>query len=148
MARQLWNVETDCEALWQDYFTRRYGPAAKTMQACYQSLEQMLSNATVLKYNLANQLNQGAKDLFPDPHLRYQREPGQKCEGPTLVEIVAHGKQCRTLIDEARSMDLPPQIKQRIAEDEQNFTYAERTIAYCLFLGSKNPRLQAITLVC
>ena len=34
------------------------------------------------------------------------------------------------MIDRALGMDLPPQIKGRIAEDERTFTYGERTIAY------------------
>lgn len=130
MARQLWNIETDCEALWSDYFTRRYGPAAGTMRSFYESLEGMLSNVSELKYGLARRLDRGVEDLFPTPHLRYRRVEGEECDGPTLVEIVEHGKTCRALVDEALAMDLPGRIRGRIAEDEQTFTYAERTIAY------------------
>ena len=130
MARQLWDVQTDCEALWSDYFARRYGPAAGTMRRFYQSLEQMLSNANELKYGLARRLDRGAGDLFPDAHLRYDRQPGLECEGPTLLEIVEHGKRCRQLLAEARAMSLPLVVKARITEDEQCFTYGERTVAY------------------
>jgi len=130
MARQLWDVNTDCEALWRDYFARRYGPAAATMRAFYESVEQMLSNATELKYNLARRLDSGAKDLFPTAHLRYERHPGVPCDGPTLVEIVEHGRRCRQLLTEALAMSLPPAVKARIAEDEQCFNYGERTVAF------------------
>jgi hypothetical protein len=130
MARQLWNVNTGCEALWRDYFARRYGPAAESMRSFYESLESMLSNATLLKYTLAGQLTKGAEDLFPHPHLRYQREPGRTCQAPTLVEIGDCSVRCRKLIDQVRGRELPPRIMQRVEEDAENFQYSERTIAY------------------
>jgi len=130
MARQLWDVKTDCEALWDDYFSCRYGPAADVMRPFYESLERVFSNVSELKYGLARRLNRGAEELFPTSHLRYERKPGEKCDGPTLVEIVEHGRTCRELIDQALAMNLPERIKARIAEDERTFTYGERTVAY------------------
>jgi len=130
MARQLWDVETDCEALWRDYFARRYGPAAGVMRRFYESLEPMLSNANELKYGLARRLNRGAEDLFPDAHLRYDRRPGVECSGPTLLEMIEHGRRCRQLLAEARSKSLPPRVEARIAEDARCFEYAERTLDY------------------
>jgi len=130
MARQLWDVGTDCEALWTDYFARRYGPAAATMRRFYESLEKMLCNVSRLKYGLARRLNGGAKKLFPSSHLRYRREPEVKADGPTLVEIVGHAAACRKLIDQALAVELPERVKARIAEDERLFTYGERTVLY------------------
>ncbi len=133
MARQLWDVDTDCEVLWKDYFARRYGPAADTMRSFYESLEKMLSNVEPIKGwsgTLAYALNAGAKNLFPKPDFRYKREPGVTCNAPTLLEMVEHGKICRKLIDRATTAELPERIKTRIAEDERTFTYAERTLAY------------------
>ncbi|MBC8870521.1 MAG: DUF4838 domain-containing protein [Planctomycetes bacterium] len=130
MARQLWDVNTDCEALLADYFTRRYGPAACTMRRFYESLEKMLSNVTELKYGLARRLNRGAEDLFPERHLQYRRQQGIVCDGRTLVEIVADAKKCRELIDEALTAELPDRIRGRIAEDERMFTYGEQTILF------------------
>jgi hypothetical protein len=130
MARQLWDVRTDCEALWVDYFARRYGPAATTMRRFHESLERMLCNVRELKYGLARRLNAGAKELFPTPELRYDRRAGLTCNGPTFVEIVADGHTCRKLIDAALADKLPPRIRRRIAEDERLFTYGERTVAY------------------
>jgi hypothetical protein len=130
MARQLWDVKTDCEALWKDYFARRYGPAAATMRRFYESLERMLCNVSRLKYGLARRLNGGARNLFPSSHLRFERKPGVKCDGSTLLEIVGHAKECRKLIGQALAGDLPERVKGRIAEDERLFTYGERTIAY------------------
>ena len=130
MARQLWDVQTDCEALWSDYFARRYGPAAAAMRRFYESLEPMLSNASELKYGLAGRLSRGAGELFPHSHLRYERQPAVECEGPTLLEMIEHGRRCRQLLAEAQTMELPSRVKARIAEDEQCFEYGERTLDY------------------
>ncbi|MBM4030715.1 MAG: DUF4838 domain-containing protein [Planctomycetes bacterium] len=131
MARQLWDVTTDCEKLWDDYFARRYGPAAATMRRFYEALETMLSNVSELKYGLAGRLNSGAKELFPNPHLRLRREPGLKCDGPTLEEIVFAASSCRVLLTEAAALrGLPDRVRARIAEDDQIYTYGERTVRY------------------
>lgn len=130
MARQLWDVDTDCQRLWEDYFARRYGPAAQIMRRFYESLEKILCNVTELKYGLARRLDRGEEELFPTSQLRYRREPGLACDGPTLLEIVEYSKACRRLIQEALGMELPRRIKARIAEDERMFIYGERTVAY------------------
>ena len=100
------------------------------MRRFYESLEQMFANATELKYGLARRLNAGAEDLFPNSHLQYRREPGVKCDGPTLVEIVGHAETCRKLIDEALAAEIPDPIRARITEDKRLFTYGERTVTY------------------
>jgi len=130
LARQLWNVETDPEAVWDDYFGRRYGPAAVAMRSFYASLETMLANVTQLKYGLARRLDRGSEDLFPTPELRYRREEGKKCNGPTLVEMVEAARACRERIDKAIAAKPPETIRARLAEDERLFTYGERTILY------------------
>jgi hypothetical protein len=130
MARQLWDVETDCEALWQDYFDRRYGAAASIVRQFYESLELMLANVTELKYTLGPRLNAGEEILFPNARLRLRSEAGDPGEGPTLTESVAHGRRCRELISAALAMELPAVVQARLREDEQCFTYAERTLTY------------------
>jgi len=130
MARQLWDVRTDCKALWQDYFAKRYGPAAGTMRRFYETLEKMLCNVSRLKYGLAGRLNSGAKGLFPESHLRYERTESVACDGVTFVEIVEHACTCRKLIQQAMATEAPKLIKARIAEDERRFTYGERTVLY------------------
>jgi len=134
MARQLWDVRTDCQAMWRDYFARRYGPAATTMRAFHESLERMFCNVTEIKYSLARRLGRGTKNLFPTAQLRYERVKGVTCNGPTFLEIVARGKTCRKLIDkaliQAKAPHVRPRFAARIAEDERLFTYGRRTIAY------------------
>jgi hypothetical protein len=131
-ARQIWDVKTDCSALWTDYFQHRYGPAAETMRKFYDSLEKMLCNVTELKYGLGPRLDRGAANLFPNPHLQYERKLGVQCDGPTLLEMIGCSRECRKLIDQARRMEVDPRVEQRLAEDDRCFTYAERTLDYYL----------------
>jgi hypothetical protein len=130
MARQLWDVKTDCEALWQDYFSRRYGPAADVMRRFYETLEKMFCNVRPLKYSLAGQLERGAADLFPTQDLQYEPTLPHQSDRPTLVEIVGYGRACRKLIDQAMNIRASDPIHARIAEDERLFTYGERTVGY------------------
>ncbi|MCP4641396.1 MAG: DUF4838 domain-containing protein, partial [bacterium] len=128
MARQIWDRDTDCEALWQDYFAMRYGDAAKYMRPFYTMLEAMLSNCSELKYALAPRLSKGAGNLFPSAYMRY--EPGDDCINMSWKQMTMAGKNARALIDRARTLDLPPRIAARLAEDEEAFVYGERTIQF------------------
>jgi hypothetical protein len=130
MARQLWDVDTDCRDLWADYFSKRYGRAAESMRRFYDCLEKMLADVTEIKYGLARRLNQGAADLFPSSHLRYERTPGVTCDRAAWIEIVQQSRTGRALLDKLLAGDLPDRVKARIAEDGQTFTYAERTLDY------------------
>ena len=100
------------------------------MRSFYASLESMLANVTKVKYDLARHLDRGSKDLFPAPELRYRREKGVTCNGPTLTEMVEAGRRCREHLAAALAMDLPDRVRVRIAEDERLFTYGERTLQY------------------
>ena len=131
MARQLWDVGTDCEGFGPTTSRGVMAPP-RSMRRYSASLEKMLCNIEALKgwsSGFVPVLNQGSKQLFPDSHFQYRREPGLKCDGPTLVEMVAHGRTCRTLLGEAMAMPLMDRIKARLAEDERVFTYAERAPA-------------------
>ncbi|MBM3335152.1 DUF4838 domain-containing protein, partial [Candidatus Sumerlaeota bacterium] len=130
MARQLWEPGLDCEALWKDYFTGRYGPAHAQMRQFYENLEKMLCNVSELKYDLARQLERGAADLFPKPHLQYEKTAQQKDDGPDLVEILQSAKRCREIIGGVVKQELPERIRHRVAEDERLFTYGERTVQF------------------
>ena len=130
LARQLWNPATDCIELWEDYFGGRYGPAQDLMRQFYEFLELMLANISELKYGLARRLEKGEVELFPDPHLRYERTTSDSDDGPDMVEILAYAGRCRQLIDEVAALSFRGPAAQRIAEDERNFRYAERTVLF------------------
>ena len=130
MARQLWAHDADCEALWDDYFGKRYGSAAGDMREFYLSLETMLCNASELKYRLAPRLSRGVEDLFPNPTLRYKPNPDEEGSGPSMLEIIAAADRCRAIIDKVLEGDLPDRIRGRVKEDEYMFTYGERTVRF------------------
>ena len=128
MAKMLWNPKLDVEALWDEYFSGRYGPAAHAMRELYWTLERALCNVTVLKYRLARRLEANSAELFTERHMRYEESHPETDDGPDLAEMVRYVEQCRGLIDGAMAMELPERIKGRIAEDERGFAYGERTI--------------------
>jgi len=130
MARQLWDPAIECEPLWSNYLSRRYGPVASEMRQFYETLEKMLCNVTEIKYGLARRLNQGSRNLFPTTHLRYKKTEYEKNDGPDLLEIMDYAKVCRQMINGVRSKMLPERIAIRVAEDERLFTYGERTLKY------------------
>ncbi len=130
MARELWNPGASAEGLWTDYLDGRYGPAAPVMARFYGTVETMLSNVTDLKYSLGRRLGRGDPELFPTPHLKYEKTTTATDDGPDLVEIVEAAKSARHILAETDKLDLPDAVRTRIAEDEKTFTYAERTVLF------------------
>ena len=128
MARQLWDVNTDCEEMWDDYFAGRYGKAARPMRRFYERLEKVNFNEVMSV--LSGQLKVSHTNLFPTSHLRYERKPGLSVEGPTFVEMLDSLKACRKLINQAMSVKSPSRIQSRLAEDERLFTYGENMLLY------------------
>ncbi|NPV45325.1 MAG: DUF4838 domain-containing protein [Armatimonadetes bacterium] len=126
MARQLWDVDTNCQALWRDYFRARYGPAAGSMWRFYCSLEPMLSNVSDLKYRLGRSLNSGV--ISESPHLSYADDPTRL--GPSLQEMIRAGDRCRAALRDAKAHVLPERVAARVAEDERLYMYGYRTLLY------------------
>ncbi len=128
MARQIWDVETDCEPLWQDYFAGRYGPSANAMRAFYESLETMLCNCRDLKYTLAPCLDNGLRPIFSGDYLKL--EPAEDQIAPSWREILDAKAKCRAILEEVKASNLPENIAVRVAEDDAMFTYGEHTLEY------------------
>ena len=128
MARQVWDVETDCEALWQDYFAGRYGPAADAMRAFYESLETMLCNCRDLKYSLPPRLENGVRPIFTGDYLKLEPTDGQVA--PSWRETLDAKTRCRAILEEVKSSKLPKDVAARVAEDDAMFTYGERTLEF------------------
>lgn len=130
MARMLWNPSADVAAMREDYFSKRYGPAANVMRAFYDRLETALCNVTPLKYTLARGLGAGREDLFPHKHMKLEPTRFETDDGPDLLEMLADMQACRMLIDYAGGMNLPERIRLRIAEDAALFAYGHRTVEF------------------
>ncbi|MDZ8117021.1 DUF4838 domain-containing protein [Pontiella agarivorans] len=127
MARQLWDVDSDVEALWTDYFSARYESAADDMRNFYEGLEPMLSNITLLKYTTGPAMEKGGRNAFSaGSHLSYD-QPGV---APSLLEMREAGYRCRELIDRVQAQELTEPVRRRIEEDERMFVYGERTLEF------------------
>jgi hypothetical protein len=122
MARQLWDPHTDCTGLWDDYFAGRYRPVADDMRDFYAGRE--------LKYGLARRLGSGDEELFPDNHLKYEAAAFETDDGPDLQEMLSSIEPCRAILTHVMGTSLPERVASRIKEDEQGFTYAERTLRF------------------
>ncbi len=117
LARMLWDPELDVDALLEDYFAGRYGPAGPRMRVFYEALGRAMNNATEVRYGLQNRLNAGAEELFPGPHLTpeiWEQMMTDLAEARMRLEAVEGGP-----------IALPDRVRARIDEDERLFTYAE-----------------------
>ncbi len=130
LARTAWDIDLPPDALFEDYFSGRYGAAAEAMRNFYRHLERMLCNISELKYLLGRRLGalEKGEPLFPDAHLAYAPAPGLL--GPSLLEMLAAAGQARKIIDGVRTRPHPERIVARLAEDERVFAYAERTLRF------------------
>ncbi len=129
-ARTLWDPKLDAKALLDEYFTRRYGPAAGAMRQLYDRLDTALSNATPLKYHLADRLNRNDKDLFPTRHLKHEPTRFDADDGPDLVEMTAAIDECLAMVERVRSQQWPEQVRLRIVEDAGPIRYAANTLHF------------------
>jgi len=129
MARQTWNVDVDVEALWQDYFPKRYGSVSDIMRSFYEKLETMMSNVTWLKYQTAVSMRDGlgADKRFVHSHLGYNKSVDG---APCLLDMRKTGYKCRKLIDKALRQNLSEPVRKRIVEDERMFSYGEKTLEF------------------
>jgi len=130
MARQLWNKDTDAQALFRGYLRERYGKAAREMKSFYGHLEAMLCNVSELKYGLARRLDKGAEQLFPTSHLQYETTEHETDDGPDLVEMLEEAAACREALKAALAKEIPDKARARVEEDERLFTYGERTLQF------------------
>ncbi len=131
MARMLWAPAVDVPALTDEYFTGRYGAAARAMRECYHALEQSLVNVKCLKYNLREALKKDDAELFPLKHMRYERFTPPTDDGPDLLEMVGSIDEAMKRVDRAAAVPgLSPAIKARIGEDRSNMAYAWNTIHF------------------
>lgn len=129
-ARMLWNPYLDCQELLHDYLTNRYGLAADQMNNLYQKLDTALCNATPLKYRLSFLLNQGAEEIFPEKHVKYEETHFDTDDGPDLVEMVQAIDDCVAILTQVRAEDLPERVQARLAEDAGPLHYAANTIHF------------------
>lgn len=130
VSRQLWNPGLDVDKMLDEYFTGRYGAAAKPMREFYDTLRGAMSNQTDIRYGLRDRLvNNKAADLFQEKHMQYKEThyADGKDDGPDWLQIMELMRKGRAQLDAVKAMKLPDNIRARIAEDEGLFIYADYT---------------------
>jgi len=139
LARLLWNVDTDADALLDDYFTRYYPTTAKRAREFYRRLEYAFANIKALKhyvvlndssYALRTQLTQSTKPIFPMDHLHYEVHRPVLNDGPDLVEIVDAMGQAARQIDDALIECTDATERARLMEDKRRFDYGDAMIRF------------------
>ncbi len=130
MARLLWDTEIDVESELDDYFKGRYGPAADQMRAVYGQMRTAYSNSAAIRYTLRSSLNGGSPEVFTKKHLQATATHPATDDGPDWDEIMAALAESRRLLDAALKMDLPEDVRTRIAEDNGLCTYGERMLQF------------------
>ncbi len=128
LSRMLWDPNMDIDALLNDYYPGRYGPAADAMRKVYGSLRTALGNACVMRYPLRDALQNGATSLFPMKHMQMDVVHPKTDDGPDWVEIIAALKAARAQMEKAKAISVPERIAARIAEDDRLLVYAENSI--------------------
>lgn len=127
MARMLWDPNLNADAMLDDYYTGRYGPAADQMRKVYASLRTALSNAHEMRFPLMDALNSGTDPLFPKKHMQAEIIHPATNDGPDWPEILEAFKEARAEIEAAKKIEVPDRVKARIAEDDALLAYAENT---------------------
>ncbi|MCE5228215.1 DUF4838 domain-containing protein [bacterium] len=127
LSRMLWNPDIDVDALLNDYYTGRYGPAADQMRKVYASLRTALSNCHEVRMPMMDTLNAGKGNLFEHKHMQYvPNHPADGMnDGPAWPEMLAALKQARVEMDKAKTIQVPDRIKSRLAEDDALIVYAQ-----------------------
>ncbi|MCC6124029.1 MAG: DUF4838 domain-containing protein [Pirellulales bacterium] len=139
MARLLWNVESDADALLDEYFARFYPTTSAATRAFYRELESATANCKAYKHYvgaggnrwfLRNALQSSRGPLFPLDHLQYEPHHPLLNDGPDLVEIVAAIERARRHLDESLRTCRDAAEKARLGEDERRFAYGEAAIEF------------------
>lgn len=130
LARLLWNPHRDEQALLDDYFNGRYGPAADTMREVYAQMDTALCNVRVLKYDLAPRISRNEKALFARKHMKYEETHTQTDDGPDFRQMLSAVERASTKLRAALARDLPERVRKRLAEDLYPIEYARATLHF------------------
>lgn len=137
LARLLWNVDADVDAILDDYFTRYYPTTTRDTRSFYEHLERATASIKPLKHyirlkggdrgrhTVRSGLTNTGVDLFPTKHLRYDSYHPITDDGPDVVDMVRSMQLARARIDAALQACTDRVEKARLLEDERRFAYGE-----------------------
>jgi len=134
MARLLWDVGADAEAIVAEYLARFYPTTTTYAKAFYEHLETASRNIKAFKhytwgYSLRSRLRGAIRDksakLFTREDLQYFPNHPEVNDGPDVVEIIDAVRKARQAIDDALLTCTDPREQARLLEDERRFAYGE-----------------------
>ena len=135
LARLLWDINTEVNALLEDYFHQYYPRTTDHARAFYRHLEAATANIKPFKhhvtgYSLRSKLASKSAELFPLDHLHYEPYHPKLNDGPDIVEIVDSVRLARKQIEAALLQCANRTEQARLLEDERRFSYGEAMILF------------------
>ena len=132
LAKLLWDPQADVERLTSAYFDDFYAPVAEEMRRLTAQLETALSNVRQVRdwQHLPDRINQDLDPLFHRQHLQLEETHSAMNDGVDLAESVAAMHACREIMDSLLQKDLPPLLRDRLLEDDQNLRYGANTVFF------------------
>ncbi len=126
LARLLWNVSTDADALLGEYFSRYYPTTSDVTRSFYANLEKGMESFKAFRYwGWKDRVKSDSGNIFPTKHFRYDRYQPLTDDGVDLVEMKEYLAHARTDIDAALLGCSDDTEKARLLEDERRFAYGE-----------------------
>ena len=126
LARLLWDVAADPDALVDEYFRRYYPTTTKETRLFYQHLEKGLEGFKAMRYwGWTKRLKDDSEPLYPKLHMHYEEYHPLTNDGADLTEMHDHIVAARKAIDRSLALCTDAAEKLRLIEDERRFTYGE-----------------------
>ena len=136
LARLLWDVTADADALVDEYFHRYYPTTTEETRQFYRDMEKGLEGFKALRYwGWKNRLKDDTAELYPKRHMHYEEYHPLTNDGADLTEMHDHIVAARKAIDHSLASCTDAAEKLRLIEDEHRFAYGEAmfTFHYHLF---------------
>ena len=142
-ARLLWNVETETDALLNEFFNQYYPTTSETTRKFYKHLEIAFSNLKPFKhyagppnkygsgiYSMRRRLMVDTLEIFPMDHLHYESHHPLLNDAPDIVDMINELRLARKEIDRAMLQCTDKTEKVRLIDDDRRFAYGEAMVYF------------------
>lgn len=136
-ARLLWDVDTDTDALLNEYFDRYYPTTSAITRDFYRHLEKAFSNIKAFKhfagkdqYHMISRLMRDNTEIFARDHLHYEPYHPELNDGLDIVEMIDELGYARKAIDEALLRCTDKTEQSRLIDDDRRFAYGEAMVQF------------------
>ncbi len=137
LGRLLWNVDTNTDALLNEFFSRYYPTTTEHARNFYQHLEVASSNLKAFKhyagkdiYKMRTRLMRDTMEIFPLDHLHYETYHPEINDGPDIVDMIDELGIARKEINAAMLQCTDKTEQARLIDDDRRFTYGEAMVYF------------------